>query len=224
MKRVTIVTGHFGSGKSEFAINLALRLVSAEAPVALLDLDVVNPYFRSREQRELLERNAVRVIGNTFGKDVGVDVPAISAEAYGPLQDPSTYAIIDAGGDPVGARVLGSFRHVLPRENCEVLCVVNASRPETQSIQQMRRLISGIEGESGLRITGLVNNTHMLEHTTTRELRRGFELCREISEALELPILYHGVLQSLVEELPGDWPGELVPIAMYLREAWMHGS
>ncbi len=225
MKRVTIVTGHYGSGKSEFAINLALRTVSAECPVALIDLDVVNPYFRSRERRGLLEKHAVRVIGNTMGQDVGVDVPAISAEMYGPLQDENTSAIIDAGGDPVGARVLGSVRHVLPAaEDCEVLCVLNASRPETQSAEQVISLIYGIERESGLRVSALVNNTHMLEHTSAAELARGYALCCEVGRRLELPTLYHGVLQSLVEEVPAEWSGEIVPIAMHLREAWMHDA
>ena len=222
MKRITIVTGHYGSGKSELSINLALRIVSAERPVALLDMDVVNPYFRSRERRQLLEQHQVRVIGNSFGKDVGVDVPAVSAEAYAPLQDERTTTIVDAGGDPVGARVLGSFGHVLSKADCEVLCVVNALRPETQTPEQVVSLICGIEAESGLRMTALANNTHMLEHTSAAELTRGFGLCHSVAEQLGLPILYHGVLQSLVAEVPGDWPGEIVPIAMHLREAWMH--
>ena len=221
MKRVTVVTGHYGSGKSEFSINLALRIVSAEQAVALLDMDVVNPYFRSRERRELLEQHGIRIIANAFGKDVGVDIPAVSAEAYAPLQDENTRTIIDAGGDPVGARVLGSLRHVLPRDDCEVLCLLNASRPETRTPEQAESLIGGIEAESGLRVTALVNNTHMLEHTSAAELVRGLSLCRAVSERLELPIVYHGVLQSLLDEVPAEWPGEVVPIAMYLREAWM---
>ena len=221
MKRITIVTGHYGSGKSEFSINFILRKVDRDNDLALVDLDIVNPYFRSRERRALLEEHGIRVIANTFRQDVGVDIPAISAEVNAPLQNENTQAIIDAGGDPAGARLLGRFRRIMPKDDTDVFCVVNGSRPETADADEVKRQIEGIEESSGLEITGLINNTHMLEHTQISHIQKGDELCKEVSHELDIPIRYVGVFRPLVGDVPENIDGEIVPISMYLREAWM---
>jgi hypothetical protein len=221
MKRITIVTGHYGSGKSEFSINFILRKVDRDNDLALVDLDIVNPYFRSRERRALLEEHGIRVIANTFRQDVGVDIPAISSEINAPLQNENTQAIIDAGGDPAGARLLGRFRRIMPKDDTDVFCVVNGSRPETADADAVKQQIEGIQESSGLEITGLINNTHMLEHTQISHIRKGDELCKEVSSELDIPIRYVGVFRPLVGDVPENIDGEIVPISMYLREAWM---
>lgn len=252
-KRVTVVTGHYGSGKSEFSINLALlradagRAAGAGVParaVALADVDVVNPYFRSREQRSLLESRGVRVVGNQLNIDSGVDLPALSPEIFGLLRDRETLTILDAGGDPVGARLLGSMRRLLDPFETEVLCVVNGSRPETASAPRAIAMIRGIEAAAGLSVTGLVNNTHMLEHTSILHLKEGEALCEEITRETDVPLRYVGVPQWLLgsvrtngrgdgprssgtaphlDEAPDRVPlrGRIIPLAMYLRESWM---
>lgn len=219
-KRVTIVTGHYGSGKSEFSVNLALALAEGFR-VALADVDVVNPYFRSRERRELLEQNGVRVVGNQLGIDTGVDLPAVSPEVYGLLRDKETRTIVDAGGDPVGARLLGSMRRNVDPFDTEVLCVVNTSRPETDDAGKTIAMIRGIEAAGGLTVTGLVNNTHMLEHTDWTHLLEGDRICREIRDETGIPIRYAGVSQRLTATIPDELTGYVLPIAMYLRESWM---
>jgi len=221
VKRITIVTGHYGSGKSEFSVNLALRKAETGVPFALVDVDIVNPYFRSRERRSLLEDHGIRVIANSFARDVGVDIPAVSAEVYTPFQDPHMRAVVDAGGDPVGARLLGSFRRFIDPDEVEVLCVLNASRPETRDAAHAIELIHGIEEASGLAVTGLVNNTHMLEHTTPSDVSHGNDLCMEISRELGTPISYVSLLSTLVNDVPEGIQGEVLPITLYLREAWM---
>lgn len=221
MKRITIVTGHYGSGKSEFSINFALRMKSENGGPALLDLDIVNPYFRSRERRALLEEHGIRVVANALRQDVGVDIPALSAEINAPLQNPNTPTVIDSGGDPAGARLLGRFRRVMPAEDTEVLCVVNASRPETATLEKAAAQIEGIEAASGLKVTGLVNNTHMLEHTEIAHIERGDALCKQVRDRLDIPVRYVGVFRPLVGDVPQHIDGEIVPISMYLREAWM---
>ena len=219
MKRITILTGHYGSGKSEFSINFALRADSDD--LALIDVDIVNPYFRSRERRALLEEHGIRVIGNSLRQDTGIDIPAISSEINAPLQSDKTKAVIDAGGDPAGARLLGRFRRLMPPENTDVFCVVNGSRPESATADRVVDMIRGIEEASGLEITGLVNNTHMLEHTQVSHIESGDALCKEVSSRTGIPIRYVGVFRPLVGDVPNHIEGEIIPISMYLREAWM---
>lgn len=221
MNRITILTGHYGSGKSEFAINLALRADVDSRELALIDLDIVNPYFRSRERRSLLEDHGIRVIGNALRQDTGIDIPAISGEINAPLENPQTLTIVDAGGDPAGARLLGRFRKLLDTGETEMLCVVNASRPETSTPEKLKEMIRGIEQTSGLSVRGLVNNTHMLEHTQISHIERGDALCKEVAGDLDIPIRYVGVFRPLVGDVPESIDGEIVPISMYLREAWM---
>ena len=221
-RRITIVTGHYGSGKSEFSISLALLLREYHQAVCLVDVDVVNPYFRSREQRALLEKQGIAVIANQLEVDRGVDLPALSPKMYAPLQDRTTFTVVDTGGDPVGARLLGSFRRMLDPFETEVLCVVNGSRPDTADAHGVVTMIRGIEGASGLTVTGLVNNTHMLEHTDPDHLMRGERLCREVHQETGIPLKFTGVPAHLSESVPGEVQGEPVPIRMYLRETWMY--
>jgi hypothetical protein len=220
-KRIFVVTGHYGSGKSEFSINFSLRLAGHRREVALADVDVVNPYFRSRERRDILEQHGVRLISNSMSVDRGVDIPALSAEVYGPITDGSTLTVIDAGGDPVGARLLGSFRRLIPESETEVLCVVNAFRPSTRTADGVVEQIRGIETACGLQITALVNNSHLLEHTDVQQLIDGDRLCAEVTDLTGLPVLYVGALPHLIERLPDRVMGQRIAIEMYLRESWM---
>ena len=220
--RISVITGHYGSGKSEFSVNLALSEAAKTANVTIADLDVVNPYFRSREKRELLEGAGVRVIANSFGQDRGVDIPAVSPEVYSPLQDSTCRAILDTGGDPVGARLLGTYRHYLQGEDTEVLCVCNVARPETHDPATIVDQIRGIEAASRLRVAGLINNTHMLEHTTLEHIKRGNDVCNRVSDLLAIPVRYVAVLAALAPDIPDYVTGEVLPIAMHLREAWMY--
>ncbi|TVR88870.1 MAG: ATP-binding protein [Spirochaetaceae bacterium] len=219
--RVWIITGHYGSGKSEFAINYALQLRARGEKVALCDIDVVNPYFRSRERRGFLEAQGIQVVGNSLAVDEGIDLPAVSAELYGPLADPAVHTVIDVGGDPVGARLLRSFRRLIPAAETELLCVVNAMRPATQGADDLITQIQGIETASGLSVSGLINTTHMLEDTTAEHLQAGNELCVEVGKRTGLPVRFVGALEHLVSELPEEIQGERVGIAMHLRSSWM---
>ncbi|TVQ38422.1 MAG: ATP-binding protein [Spirochaetaceae bacterium] len=222
--RITVLTGHYGSGKSELSIQLALRLAEHHSPVALADVDVVNPYFRSRERRALLERHGVRVIASNVGFDRGVDLPAVSAEIYAPLRDGRTRTVIDSGGDPVGARVLASFRRMFDPRETDVLCVVNVARPQTATAHAVIDQIDAIQHASGLTITGLINNTHLLEQTERAHVEAGNDVCCVVSERTGLPIRYVGVTQHLWHTLPAGVSGEPIPIAMHLREAWMNST
>lgn len=222
MKRIVAVTGHYGSGKTEFSVNLALRQAAAGEHVTLADLDIVNPYFRSREKRSLLEEAGVTVIGSSTGSDTGADLPALSPQVHGALGNEETRTILDVGGDAVGAKLLGRYKHFLKPDIVDLLLVVNTSRPETQDVDGLRDHVHAIQDAIGLQVTGLVNNSHMLEFTQAYHLERGQEICREVAQELEIPIAFLAARESVLEQLSDELVGERIPIGMHLRESWMY--
>ena len=129
--RLCLITGHYGTGKTEFAVNLALAMAREGQRVMMADLDIVNPYFRSRERRAALEEAGIRLISSSQACS-DADVPAIPAELLTILEDRGVRGILDIGGDPVGARVLARFQPQLLREDSQLLYVVNANRPEVR--------------------------------------------------------------------------------------------
>lgn len=222
-KRIRIITGHYGSGKTEFAVNYAIKLAKEKKKVALIDLDIVNPYFRGREKKDMLERLGIKVIGSSL-EGGGADVPAISSSVFLPLQDKSYEAIFDVGGDDVGARTLGRYHSYFQKENYDMFCVVNANRPETQDVCGAIKHIQAIQNVSRISITGLINNTHLLRETTPQDVLKGQRLIRQISEKLHIPIKYVSVLAEVAEKLPQQLDGEIFPIHLYMREDWMDGN
>ena len=183
--RLTIVTGHYGTGKTEFSVNLALALAGEGAQTALADLDIVNPYFRSREQRELLEAAGVRVVATSRAL-ADADVPALPAELHAVLEDRTVRGVLDIGGDPSGARVLARYRPRILREDYQLLYVVNAARPEVRTAERSAEYLRAIEAVTGLRCTGLVNNTHLCGETGPEDIREGALLTEEVSRMLSL--------------------------------------
>lgn len=220
-KRIRIITGHYGSGKSEFAINYVTKLRKlVTGKVALSDLDVVNVYFRTREKKELLKSLDIIPIDSSIHAP-NLDVPAISAQVMTPMNDKSYNYVVDLGGDNVGARVMGRFSDLIEENDYDMFCVVNANREKTQTSQEVIEYIKAIEKASKIKVTGLINNTHLLKSTTVEDVLRGQEVVREVSKELNIPIKYVACLEHLVEELPKDLEGEIFPISLYMRETWM---
>ncbi len=185
-RRIGILVGHFGSGKTEIALNLALQLATRRDDVVLVDLDVVKPYFRSRSAREFMAGRGVRVVAPD-GELAHADLPIVLPEVRRVLQDPECRVLIDAGGDPVGARVLGSLADVVPVGETELLVVLNFRRPSTTSVDEAVAMVRAIEAASRLAVSGLISNTHLLGETTAEVVRRGLTLARETADRLGVP-------------------------------------
>ena len=220
-KRIRIIIGHYGSGKSEFAMNYVIKLrKEIDSKVALSDLDVVNVYFRTREKKDLLKSLNILPIYSSIDAPT-LDLPAISAEIASPINDKSYSYVIDVGGDNVGARIIGRFNHLIEEGDYDMFCVVNGNREQTQTAKQVLDHIKSIEQSSGLKVTGLVNNTHLTRLTTVEDILQGQELVREVSKLSNIPIRYVTCLENIVDELPNDLEGNIFPIKLYMREEWM---
>ncbi|MDR2357125.1 MAG: hypothetical protein LBD92_03430 [Oscillospiraceae bacterium] len=223
-RRVVIITGHYGSGKTEFAVSLALALAAVEREfprLALIDLDIANPYFRSRERRALLEGAGVSVYGSLYRDEITAELPALGAAARAPLQDAGCLTLVDAGGNDSGALVLNQFRKDFPPGATAVLAVVNASRPETASAEGAVRHIRAIESVTGLNVEYIVNNCHLLRETTVGTIRRGHELCERVCEATGKLLLCDCYPAPVVRAGDVSGIGERVfPLGLYMRETW----
>ena len=185
--RVSIITGHYGTGKTEFAVNLALALASDGEQVMVADLDVVNPYFRSRERRATLEEAGIQLISSSQAC-ANADVPSLPAEVFTILQNQNLRGVMDIGGDPVGARVLARFQPQIVAQDYQLIYVLNANRPEVRTTETAIAYLRSIEAVTGLVCTGIVNNTHLCGETTEEEIRKGAALAAAVSEETGIPI------------------------------------
>lgn len=220
-KRIRLFIGHYGSGKSEVSMNYVTKLRElVDGEVALADLDVVNVYFRTREKKDLMRQLGITPIDSSI-ETTTLDVPAVSAEVMRPLHDNHVNYVLDVGGDNVGGRVIGRFAEHFKSNDYDMFFVVNANREKTQTAQEVLGYIDAIEATSKLKVTGLVNNTHLLRETTVEDVLKGQEVSRAVSKIRNIPIKYVCCLESLVDKLPKDLEGDILPIKMYLREEWM---
>ena len=218
MKRIQIITGHYGSGKTEYAVNLALHLAQTTENVALADMDIVNPYFRSYEQAKRLEDAGIRVIVTSCG---GIaDIPAINPEVMSIFQQEQWTGVLDIGGDPIGARVLARFAPQLKPDDFDLLFVLNANRPETKDVESALQYMQGIEAECRQKVTGIVNNTHLCGETTAEEILKGAKLAHELSERTSLPIIHHAVQRKFVEQVQDKLPEPILPMNIYMKKPW----
>lgn len=220
--RITVITGHFGSGKTEFCINYGKYLAkNDDRKVCLIDLDIINTYFRIRDQEEILKKEDIQVISTTFMVRT-LDIPALDPAIEGAMIDKSKRVLIDVGGNPSGARALGRYSHVLDMVGYDQVFVVNANRPETSSAQQVIEFIEQTQNQSQTEVNWLINATHMLKNTSVEDILKGEKLLKEVSEKTGIPIWGTLVLRSLAEEVKKvDSTINVFPIDLHFRDDWM---
>ena len=223
-KNIHIFAGHYGSGKTECAINYAIRQKNAGIEVAMADLDIVNPYFRTRQQAEMLGARGIRVVSSNFNNDWKIDIPSINSEVQSFFVNNGRDNVIDVGGNAVGARVLARFRDQIEDGSYELWLVVNANRYESQTAAQVMEFADDIERMCELKITGLINNTHMLTETTMEDIMRGNKVVKEVSQKRKLPCLFCSCPPELYEEcrtMQEELAGEVTPVRMYVRPEYL---
>lgn len=216
---LTLIGGHYGSGKTEVAVNLAFWARKTGRDVTLADVDIVNPYFRSYEQRVPLEDAGIRVVTGALGGTA--DLPALPAE-LGRLftADPAETAIIDLGGDPVGARVLARYHDQLDDVAFQFYLVLNANRPETGTADKALAMIAEIESLSRQHMTGIINNTHLLDDTTVEDVLKGDRLAREVAARSGIPFVLTTVLEHLVPVLENRVQVPVMPLTRRMLKPW----
>lgn len=208
--------GHYGSGKSEVAINLAiLKQVDY-----LVDLDIVNPYFRSRERKELLKERGIKVISSSISNSLGSDLPYISKEIFIPIIKRNCRAIYDFGGDDIGSRVVHQFREYIDIEEVDVLVCVNTYRDETANIEKVIKMIKSIEKETSLKVNGLINNSNLLRLTTCNDILNSQDILKNVSNELNIPIVYTAGLQHIMKGCT-NLLGDSIFLELYLRQDWL---
>jgi len=221
---ICFIVGHYGSGKTEFALNYALKLRRSGRETAIADLDIVNPYFRSREKAALLQKEGIRVVSNNLDNEWRIDLPALSSELESFFIDSGRANVIDVGGDAVGARVLARFHDHIAEGSYDMWLVVNANRFGSRTAEQNLPFARTIMAESGLRLTGVVSDTHMLCETMMEDILRGGEVVGEVCRQLGLPCVYTVCPESLLAECEQQrekLPGELFPIQLYMRPDYL---
>ncbi len=216
MKRITILTGHYGSGKSEIAVNLAVQ----EHTDMLVDLDIINPYFRSRSVRALLESHGVEVAESTLENAAGSDLPFISPKGSRPFVSRDLRAVYDLGGTKHGAKIMMQYRDIIKDpDNIDFLVVININRMETDSAEKIIHVIEDLEATSQLRVTGLINNANMLEYTDEQTIRDGEAVLKDVEAKTGIPIVMTFVETHV--KTTGSFAGETRPLTRYLAEHWL---
>lgn len=216
-RRVTIFAGHYGSGKTNIAVNYALELAKIHENVVIADLDIVNPYFRTKDASEVLDENRVKLISSPYA-NTNVDTPALPAEAYAVIHDKSVKAVIDVGGDDRGALALGRFAIALTEENdFEILFVINKYRYLTHTPTETVGVMREIEEACSVKFTAIVNNSNLGDETTAENVLRSLDYANEVAKLSGLDIKMTTVSDKISSELCGKIDN-LMPIKLYVKQ------
>ena len=201
-KRLTLFAGHYGSGKTNIAVNYALLLAKEQKKVCIADLDIVNPYFRTKDSAKVLEAAGVELISPKFANS-NVDLPALPAESYRLVRDKSIYGIMDIGGDDRGAYALGRFvPDIVAEGDYRMVFVANCCRPLTRTPEDALEIMREIEAACGLRFTCIVNNSNLGEMTEPQVLTDSLPFVEKLCELSGLPLWMHTVEEKIKNQLP----------------------
>ena len=216
-KRLTLFAGHYGSGKTNIAVNYALHLAGEGNPVSIADLDIVNPYFRTADSAKELAAAGVRLITPQFANS-NVDLPALPAEAYRLLADKQSYGIMDIGGDDRGAYALGRYvPSILEENNYRMVFVANCYRPLTRTPEEALEVMGEIEAACHLRFTDIVNNSNLGSETDVDTVLQSLDYIAKLSELSGLPVFLHTVKADLAPQLTQKLPNVM---ALTLQEKY----
>ena len=202
-KGIAIICGNYGSGKTETAVNLAVAMQMKGVDVTIADLDLVNPYFRAREARVLLEEMGIKVI-LPDERYMHADLPILTPAVAGIVKQPSELTILDAGGDDVGVTVLAALADHLSKKKVQLLQVINPFRPFTENVESCIKIKEEIESSSKMKITGFVSNANLIDETKPEHIYKGYDLLTAVSKAAGLKVEFITAVSHLIPQLEMD--------------------
>ena len=219
-KRITLFCGHYGSGKTEIAINTALELRKTHEKTAIVDLDIVNPYFRTAEHADLFEERGIRLLCPTFAMTT-VDIPGLPAQIQSIFDTPNEKVVFDVGGDDTGSVALGRYKPYFDRDDFEMLFVINALRPFSSNVEDIADLYERICDRARMRASAIIDNTNYGAQTTPNDVIEGHRIIQAAAEALHLPIRAICATAQVMDGLPPEMKKMGYPIVPRMRPEWM---
>lgn len=217
VKRITIVTGHYGSGKTNFAVNLAVDLCREGKQVVLVDLDIVNPYFRSADFKPQLTEMGIEMICPIYA-NTNLDIPALGADIYSVFnENDGRYIIFDVGGDDAGAAALGRYAHLIQQEEFDMLYVVNRYRYLTRHPQEALEILREIEATSRVPVTGIVNNSNLGSQTTAQDIENAIGYGLDVAALAGVPVITVTARRDLASQMTTH---PVYPVDIYVLPPW----
>jgi cellulose biosynthesis protein BcsQ len=199
-KRISIFTGHFGSGKTELAVNYALNLAKDGFKTVITDLDVINPFFRTSDLADYLENKGIKVI-TPLNANTNVDVNTVPPEIYSIFDQKEYRAVLDVGGDDLGATVLSAYNREILEDDYQLFFVINTRRPETSTEEGILKILDEIQKASRLKVDWLVNNSNILRETTEEVILEGEKIIKNVSDRLSIPIAFTSGLENVLKSM-----------------------
>ncbi len=213
---INIITGHYGSGKTEFAINLALKKMSEGKKVTICDLDIVNPYFRTSDVKNFLSQKGINVIASEFASS-NVDIPVLPGEILSVFADSRTEAVLDVGGDEDGAVALGGFFNYIKNREYRMFFVINTLRPMTANEDDILELAKKIEETSRLKITDIVNNTNLANLTDKNHILESVATVENCAQNMGVPVTYISGRRDVLKNLPENFKDKLFTLETFMN-------
>ncbi len=205
-KRITLLAGHYGSGKTNIAVNLAFELKKNYNNVAIADIDIVNPYFRTKDSQKELEEKGIKLICSEYANS-NVDIPALPQDIYSVIDNKDIMAIMDIGGDDRGAYALGRYAPgIVEENNYDMLFVINKYRPLTPDAESTVEIMHEIEAAGKIKFTGIINNSNIGNETTADDVLNSLNYAEEISRIANLPVVMTTVMTEIYDALDGKLP------------------
>jgi hypothetical protein len=218
-KRITIFTGHFGSGKTEVAVNYAFRMAKAGKKTAIVDMDIVNPFFRTADARRELEAKGIKVVAPMYA-NTNVDVPSLPPEINALFEDKSWHVVLDVGGDDLGARVLGRYHEQIAADDYEHYFVINTRRPMTRNADEIEAMLAEIRSSARLEVDKLVNNANLLGTSTPELLAEASAIIGEVSRRLSIPVGFVSGMAEVLDGYEGDPGVERLALEKFIKLPW----
>ena len=216
---MNIFCGHYGSGKTEVSLNYAINLAKQGKKVSIVDMDIVNPYFRTADARKILNEYSIEMIASEFANS-NLDIPTIPQEVKKVFFDTDRVIVFDVGGDDDGAFALGQFNSFFQKEEYKMTLVVNTKRPLTGEMTELYDMAKRIEFASRLKFTDVANNTNIGKLTDSKTLMSDYQEIVSLSEKLGIPITMQCGLDTALSELPEELKKDRFPMQIYIKMPW----